>query len=367
MNKSTLQIAVLLAAISLGIQAPSRGSDWTEDSPRAPQLAQNEWQQSDQMPPVAPQADAHLSPGGYLTGNASMLTQQAQMMRPQLPPLPFSGYAPQSGERQAFMLQTRDDNVVPPTSLQGWLQRTHPEFNLSAQNNPDQVLEVLGAWDNSSMVLKAMGIRYHEMKPKELRGYPLNNVKVIVINCEGKIPGDLAEPIRQWVIQGGYLISTDWTLSNFLQRAFPGMVQFNGKKVRGETVDANVTASEPRLVAGTQAMRARWKLDDDSEEVRILRPDDVHVLARSFKLAENDPNQRLTRDSSQWGVLAVAFNYGRGRVLHLVGHFDYNSGAGLMRYILPDSIPGVGIGLRQAIATNFLLEALEKNQLPQGY
>jgi hypothetical protein len=76
------------------------------------------------------------------------------------------------------------------------------------------------------------------------------------------------------------------------------------------------------------------------------------VLARSFQLAQSDPDHQ--------GILAVEFSYGKGKVLHLVGHFDYNSSLGFLRYILPDAIPGRGIGLRQAIATNFLMQALER-------
>lgn len=369
MNKKAIRTAWCFLIIVCTSAVPARASDWMDDdaaqhSRQADGILQQPLQ-TDEMPPLAPQPGVHLAQGGYLTGNASLTGMQAPLVRaamplPPMPMPPFAGYAGQAAESQRFMMNTRQDNVVPPTSLAGWLQRTHPEFNLGLQNNPDAVLEIKGAWDDSSVILRAMGIRFHEMKPRELRGYPLNNVRVIVINCEGKIPSDCFEPIRQWVIRGGYLISTDWTLSNFLQRAFPGMVEFNGKKVRGETVDAMLIPGEPELLAGTQTARGMWKLDDDSEEVRILRPDAVHVLAHSFRLAEDDPNRRTSSDPMQWGVLALDFNYGRGRVLHLVGHFDYNSSSGWMRYFLPDAIPGAGIGLRQAIATNFLIQALEK-------
>jgi len=363
MNKRSLVAGLCMTVflITAGTSA-CVASDWVEDQRSAAQAPEG-IQYSDQMPPAAPSREAPShSPaqGGYLTGEASRTTMGLAPEFTPGPPAQFMrGSAQRSADVDRFMLNTRTDTVVPPTSLQGWLQRTHPEFNLAAQNNPDAVVEVKGAWDNSSQILKAMGIRYHEIKAKELRNFPLDSARVVIVNCEGKVPGDMVEPLRQWVIRGGYLISTDWTLGNFVERAFPGKIAWDQYHTKGITVDANVLPSDPALLAGAQVTRATWKLDEESQAVRILSPG-VRVLARSYRLADTDPNSSRSLDPRNQGVLACEFNYGRGAVLHLVGHFDYNAPlGGFLRYILPDAIPGAGIGLRQIIATNFLLQALE--------
>jgi hypothetical protein len=361
MVKTALGKAACLSAMLLScLNNLAIASDWVEE-PASPYRAQ---QAANDMPPAAPSRELRSTPKGFLTGSASMVgsTPPPRMYMPlplanQAPPP--RGYAAEAADANRFMLNSKTDNVVPPSSLAGWLQRTHPEFNLQAQSNPDAVVEVKGAWDNSSEILKAMGIRFHAIKAKELRDFSLANTKVLVINCEGKVPAEAVEPIRQWVIQGGALISTDWTLGSFVERAFPGMVAFDGYHTKGTTVDAVLLPTDPALLAGTQVPRATWKLDEESQAVRVLRPSAVRVLARSYRLADQDPNSSRVADYNQRGVLACEFNYGRGSVLHLVGHFDYNAGLGFMRYLLPDAIPGAGIGLRQAIATNFLIRALQ--------
>jgi len=70
-------------------------------------------------------------------------------------------------------------------------------------------------------------------------------------------------------------------------------------------------------------------------------------------LSRDDPDRR--------GILAVTFTFGRGHVLHLVGHFDNNATLAFGN-MLPDPAPEIGISLRQALAANFLVAGLS----PQG-
>jgi hypothetical protein len=303
-------------------------------------------------------------PKEYLTGSATRFTTQTPAQQPPPGQMQMPRYAPPpayfGADASQFVAGVNKEEVVPPDMMRGWLDRAHPEFRLNAQANADNVLEVKGAWDKAHQILSAMGIPHREIRSGELRHIPLQNVKVLVVNCEGKVPDEAAERVRQWVVQGGYLISTDWTLESFTQKAFPGMIAFNGRKTDKSVVDAIIVNRDPVLFQGIPQMRAAWKLDEESQMVRVLRPDVVRVLARSYMLAGEDPNQRFTRDPNQLGVLACEFPYGRGRVLHLVGHYDYNSPLRLKRHVLQDAIPGAGIGLRQAISTNFLLEGLNK-------
>jgi hypothetical protein len=355
--KKAFLTALSLALLAGGVTSVSSAqqSDWVEDDRTATQA-----------PPIAPDRNAPApqkspGPGGFLTGSASEF-------RTSVPARPMSGRAlsPRYAEAQAnlgadadmYIANVRKDTVVTPEQMKGWVDRTHPEFRLSAQSNPSAVVEVKGAWDKAGQILTAIGVRHQQIKARDLRQFDLDNTRVLIVNCEGKVPEDAMEKIRQWVVRGGYLISTDWTLDSFTARAFPGMIAWNGAKTPGTTVDAIIVDNDPVLLRGVPAARTPWKLDEESQMVRVLRPDVVRVLARSFKLGSRDPNRRQTADPNQWGVLACEFPYGRGRVLHLVGHYDYNSPTTFTRHILPDAIPGAGIGLRQALSTNFLLQAL---------
>jgi hypothetical protein len=50
--------------------------------------------------------------------------------------------------------------------------------------------------------------------------------------------------------------------------------------------------------------------------------------------------------------------------MHLVGHFDNNSELAFNSAI-PDAAPGLGFSLRQALAANFIAQAL-KQEIPEA-
>lgn len=321
---------------------------------------------------TAPPQPSRVAQGTVLNGSAirvgvgqsgAMPVEQHPVMqrplRPQWADIPQLQAGADTGR---FVMDARKDTVVPPAALKAWLDNTHPGFRLSTQNNPDAVVEVKGAWDKSSEILTAMGIHFKEIKARELRDISLNNTKVLVINCEGKIPEEAIEPIRQWVVRGGYLISTDWTLHSFIERAFPNTIAWNGQNTDGSAVDALMVARDPSVMIGMPAQRATWKLDQESQMVKVLRPEVVQIIARSQMLTSrtNAKNFRAQPNANLQGILACEFPYGRGRVLHMVGHYDYNGPTSFTRHILPDAVPGAGIGVRQVIATNFLVQGLSR-------
>jgi len=80
-------------------------------------------------------------------------------------------------------------------------------------------------------------------------------------------------------------------------------------------------------------------------------------LARSRQLMRQDPSQK--------GILALAFSFGKGKVLHLVGHFDNNSKSAFTN-MLQDPSPNIVISLRQAIATNFIASAFAGDNVAEG-
>jgi hypothetical protein len=88
----------------------------------------------------------------------------------------------------------------------------------------------------------------------------------------------------------------------------------------------------------------------------VIRRYEVQVLVRSRVLMQREP--------SQLGILALTFPYGEGQVLHLVGHFDNNADRAFNN-ALPDPAPIIGIGLRQAIAANFIMAGARDGGISQ--
>ena len=209
------------------------------------------------------------------------------------------------------------------------------------------VVEVGGHWDDAGKSLRKFGIESTHISTGNLLTYPLKNTKVLIINCAGFVNRDCYQRIRDFVSHGGYLLTTDWALDNALQGAFPGYVAYNHKKNNHLAYVAEVTDPDPVLCRNTVSS-ANWKCENSCHLVTVLKPRVVRVIVRSRELAGEDGE----------GVLALTFPFGRGHVLHMVGHFDNNQGMFRGGDTLPDPAPVIGIALRQAIAANFVVAGL---------
>jgi hypothetical protein len=244
---------------------------------------------------------------------------------------------------------------VPPEMFRAWLEKSHPRFALSASTMAQSnLLEVKGHWDDSSRTLRALGIPYTRIGAGELRDIPLDRAKLMIIDCAGNVPRESLQRIRDFVARGGYLLTTDWALNNVLERAFPGYVAWDKKINKKSVYDAAVENPDPVLFRYT-VTNAHWKMDDGCHLLKVVKPSAVRVLARSTQLAAEDRYGD--------GALAVMFSFGKGYVMHLVGHFDNNTNL-VFRDELADPAPVIGISLRQAIASNFVVAGLTGESIP---
>lgn len=241
------------------------------------------------------------------------------------------------------------ETIVEAKTFRAWIEKNHPELQGNLQAQREQIIEVKGKWDDSGHVLKAFGLGCSKVPPEQLNKYDLSKSKILIVDCAGNVPQDGLDAINKFVRGGGYLLTTDWALEGCLQKAVPGFIEWNGDNTsETRVVDAYLKTDDPILTQGT-VPRAHWKLDRKCQLMRIIKPARVEVLAASVQLK--------TDDSQGLGNLAATFRFGKGKVLHLVGHFDYNSGRAFNN-LLPDPAPKIGISLRQAIAANFIAEAL---------
>ena len=250
--------------------------------------------------------------------------------------------------------QVGGSNAVPPEMFRAWLEKSHPQFALTTSTmSPSAVLEVKGIYDNSSKTLKALGIQFQQVRGGELLDRSFNGVRVLVVNCPGRLPRESFQKIRDFVSAGGYLLTTDWSSDNLIEHAFPGYIQWDKHSNKQSVYDAEVVQPDPSLFART-VTNASWKMDIDSHMIRTIR-DDVRILATSKQLTAEDAPSR--------GALAVIFPFGRGYVLHMVSHFDNNTVLAF-RNMLADPAPVIGISLRQAIAANFVVAGLSGTRIP---
>mgnify|MGYP003858338873 CR=1 FL=1 len=320
---------------------------------------QNAQNQNGQSSPASSGATTVSLQGGVtrLDGNAASAGNQQQQQR-----------APLTGKIESLIdtpLQARkpQSESIPPQTFRAWLENAHPQFALSASSNPNNSVVVLkGQWDNSAKTLDKFQIPHVKMGGGKIEGFPLNETKVVIVDCAGNLPRSSHQKLREFVQRGGYLLSTDWALDNFtgpilVDRSQHEIIKWNKATNRRDVVDATVYDTDPVLFKNT-VTNAYWKLDQDSHLIRVLNRDAVRILATSTQLAADDPDRA--------GILAVVYPYGRGYVMHMTGHFDNNAKIAIGNF-LPDPAPVIKISLRQALAANFVVAGLTQTPIPTSH
>lgn len=362
---STLLFAALILASTLPVQPGLAKSDWIEGDaeeiplqqprqrrPQAPVNVEPNYSDSDPEPaseltPPAPvlkidsTGQSRIQGGISSTAAASATFRGTSRVNRGLDPLStqFLNGAP--------FLDTPRATVVQPSTFKAWLERNHP--GQAALFSKNTIIEIKGRWDDCGHVIHSFGLPATRISPNNIAGTDLSKTRILVVNCGAELNEANLAAVRHFVQSGGYLLTTDWALDSCVQKAFPGYVEWNGGYTENSVVDAVVVDRDPILLAGVPRV-AHWKLEDKSQLVKVVRSRGVQVLARSRFLMQQDP--------SNLGILALTFPFGAGRVLHLVGHFDNNADRA-SNAVLPDPAPIIGIGLRQAIAANFITAALQ--------
>ena len=243
---------------------------------------------------------------------------------------------------------------APGRIYKAWLEEAHPQFALGANAIADDRLVVItDRYDQAERTLKTLGLPFKSMEKRELDSYDLTNAQVLVIDCGPKnLSYTAGMKIREFVTRGGYLITTDWMLDRLDQKIFPGYIAWNGAMNTQRMYDATIVGKNPVLFRHA-VTRANWKMDIHCHLIRVINKELVRVLAVSPTLAKDDPDGQ--------GILAVVFPFEKGYVMHMTAHFDRSqSGSGDQ---IDDPAPVIGIGLRQAIAINFVVAGLSGTKL----
>ena len=216
------------------------------------------------------------------------------------------------------------------------------------------VLVVEGEWDHHEHVLEAARIPHHMVSPHDAsiaNGMAFQGARFVFWNCGDRLSprhsARIGPRVRAWVEAGGYLFTSDWALSNVLMSAFPGYLETRGTSAPLPEMVLEIAPTQAGrahpLLEGvfTPGVTGRWWLEQASYDVVVKRPNDVTVLVESPQL--RDVLQRSP-------VMAATFPFGRGRVLHLLGHYYQEQGN------LAGAIAA------QRIALNFVLMGLNASK-----
>jgi hypothetical protein len=196
---------------------------------------------------------------------------------------------------------------------------------LKLRTTDRNVKVVKGDYDQAELVMDALGLRHGWITGLEMAHEGVGpEVRVVFFNCTGRPPGKEAlAGLARWVEGGGWLFTSDWGVDLVLDKGLPGFIRPMKDGARmvmtpDETITFTIAPGKHSLLAGLppEAETSRWWLEDSSIPFTIERPDAVEVLVQSADLERKHGSK----------YVAVTFPYGRGRVVHVLGHMYQKEG-----------------------------------------
>jgi hypothetical protein len=176
------------------------------------------------------------------------------------------------------------------------------------------VIVVAGSMDHIEQVLGAARIEHTVIQPAEVAGFPFKSSMIVMVNCPGVMPDEGVQRLQRFVRAGGLLYTTDWSLKNVIEKAFPGTIAHNGRGTSDEVVPVTVDQQSDNLMSNMllrKASRPQWWLEGSSFPIRILDRKRVEVLAHSDEM-------RIRYGAAP---VVVRFRWEDGEVIHVVSHF----------------------------------------------
>ena len=175
------------------------------------------------------------------------------------------------------------------------------------------VLVVRGQYDRIEQVFESAGTPYTLLNPGDLRRTALRPDQIVLINCPGVVPSVGLRNLTAFVEAGGFLFTTDWALRHGLEPAFPGFIGYDQRPTRDEVVWVRIVDTQDPFLSSILGPQddPQWWLENSSYPIQILDPERVSVLVTSKDI----------EDRYGQAPVFVTFEYGLGRVYHMISHF----------------------------------------------
>ncbi|TXT61378.1 MAG: hypothetical protein BAJALOKI1v1_1140013 [Promethearchaeota archaeon] len=207
-----------------------------------------------------------------------------------------------------------------------------------------KILAIEGQYEKPKKVIRHMYasekvfIKKNDIS-KELPDLELDQFDVVLIGCPGKeIPKSVHPNIKEYVLQGGWLITTDWALLFIIETVFPSYIRWNRKRTDDVVISCQITKPNHPFLDGvvgeisqnkwtsktSEKNEFRWWLENRSYPIELLNVNEVHVLIKSNELKK------------RWGnaPVLVYFDFGKnnGRIIHFISHTHLQKGGRKGKY-----------------------------------
>ena len=214
------------------------------------------------------------------------------------------------------MPNDRMDNAYRIASqlLRDTLSRKAPELleDLDRVQQAD-VIVVRGQYDRIEDVFERSGTPYTLLNPDDLSRTALRPDQIVFVNCPGVLPTAALRRVTSFVEAGGFLFTTDWALRHVLEVAFPGYVAYNQRPTRDDVVRVGIVEAQDPFLASILGPEddPQWWLENSSYPIQVLDPAQVRILVTSKDI----------EDRYGEAPVFITFEYGQGRVYHMISHF----------------------------------------------
>jgi hypothetical protein len=206
-----------------------------------------------------------------------------------------------------------------------------------------KILAVSGRYEKPKKVIEHMYASLKKIiREKEIMKENLSQYDVVLVGCPGSdLPYASHPKIKDFVMNGGWLITTDWALKSIVEIIFPGFIRWNRAKTADAVVACQIIEPNHPFLEGvlseiqqskwqkqstknTKKSEFRWWLETRSFPIQIINNQAVRVLISSWEI------------QNKWGEspVLVEFDYGKmgGRIIHLISHTHLQKGGAKGKY-----------------------------------
>jgi hypothetical protein len=173
----------------------------------------------------------------------------------------------------------------------------------------------------------------------EIIEWDLNQFNMIIIGCPGSsVPREAYPKLREYVKTGGFLLCTDWCIEYIIENIFPGYIARGKQRTEDTVVDCQILLPNHPFLEGvlseirqkkwskgkkTKADEFQWWIEYRSIPIKVLRVDRVEILVASREIKE------------RWedNPVLVCFDYGYGKVIHMISHAYLQKGSDKGKYV----------------------------------
>lgn len=176
-----------------------------------------------------------------------------------------------------------------------------------------QVVIVAGCYDRGEQLFDLCQIPRTLVAAADVARHDFDPDQILYVNCPGEMEPRGLEKVRSFVERGGMLVTTDWALKHVVEKAFPGLIAYNGHATADDVVRVVFEKVEDGFLDGLLDSNDDpvWWLEGSSYPIRILDPARVTTLVSSQEMGAKYGERPIV----------VAFEVGLGKVYHMTSHF----------------------------------------------